>query len=223
MSGEFLETNPEEYDPSRAFLECMPKMVRMARRAAQNEAISYRGVKVGAAIMFFDKDTFSEALLAGSNIKARPEDEKYCAEMDVIDQANNLGHKNATGLVIAGPSKPLVIGSINDTVTTTLHPCDKCQEKMLDNPHIINDDTLIVTASTEENLYQVHYAQELSMLYQAVETRELMFLESGVNLDFLNWGHRLELYENLKEKNPKASTQLLAKIALENTVEVPND
>lgn len=217
----FLELYPERYDPSRAFLEVFPKMVRMARRAARNEAISYRNVHVGAAGKFYDSDTFAEAILSGANVKLNPSYRKYCAEMDVIDQARELGYSNATGIVIAGPSNPRVVESISGTATPTLHPCVDCRAKITENKDIITDDTLIVTVSTEENVFQVHWANELSMLYEAAETRETMFLESALPLSFEDWTGRVGLYDTLRSGNREGvSSQLLAKIALENVVDL---
>lgn len=216
----FQEPDPVEYDPLLDFIQTIPRMVGQARRAARYEAISYRGVHVGAAIMLSDTETSSGVMLYGSNLKAKPDDEKYCAEMDVIDQAITLGHKKAAGLVIAGPSHPGTVASISGIATPTLHPCDSCQRKMKENPQIIAEDTLIVTVSTEEDVYQVHTADELMMLYETMDTPEVLVLETGTPLNYETWGDRVKLYDDLSKKYPLVQKYKLARIALENVVEV---
>ena len=167
-SGAYEHHLMDDFDPYHAFVGLLPRFVDLARDAAARRAVSYRQFHVGAAL-YAGNDTFSDvATIDGANTKVRAEEPKRCAEMSVLDQVKALGFSRVLGMVIAGTSDRDEIKAVNGRATPTLHPCAECRAQMADSG-LFEDSSLIVTVSTESDVYQVHNYGELQDYWQRDE------------------------------------------------------
>ncbi|HSX52811.1 MAG TPA: hypothetical protein VLF90_00350 [Patescibacteria group bacterium] len=145
----------------------------MARYSADNDAKSYRGFNVGAAIFVISPEMKKSAILTDGNRKLKPQSEKICAEKSVLLQAETGGYSKAIGLVVAGASDAELIKDVTGRETPTLHPCDVCRG-LLDASPIVSDDTLIITTGVDSDSHQTHSFAELQAFYEDADP-------SGVN------------------------------------------
>jgi hypothetical protein len=139
-SIDFAQYNVQ-FDKYHLFFGLVPRMIDLARYSADNEALSYRHFNVGAAIFAVDPELRQTALFSAGNRKLTENCPKYCAEMNVIDQSEAAGSKEAV-----------------------LHPCSPCLDKF-ENSSVIKPDTFVVTIGTDAEVYQVHTVTDLQQLY----------------------------------------------------------
>ena len=183
------------FDPGRTFIQRVPSMVDQARDAAENDAYSYRGFKVGAAVLAYNPHTRETGVLAAGNLKIRPDKAKFCAEYRSLQIAKRSGLTVVGGIVVAATTDKHQIGEVTDVETRTLHPCSECRQLFCDHP-LMRDDTLILTTGIDSDVYQVHTNDELQKLYadhypDALEGRPTQF-------GFEHWDQHLETYDRLR-------------------------
>jgi cytidine deaminase len=211
-----------EVDPYSTFISSVPTMVELARSAAANEARSYRKFHVGAAIFAVNHDLNRLAIFAGANTKLSPADPKYCAEMNVIDQAEQAGCDEAIGIVVAATGNKQKIKEVTGKATDTLHPCMDCIQKFEDSP-IVHEDTFILTAATDAKNFQVHTVNQIQDVYTGSYDDSIAPFAPTRDIDFEfgAWPMRQSMYDyvgSLRElpawKIPKATRREMARVAL---------
>jgi cytidine deaminase len=220
-SGPYSEILSDGYDPYHAFISLMPYMVDEARRSARDEAVSWRRFHVGAALFAAELAGARTAVLAGANSKPQPDSPKYCAEMNVLDQAAAHGLEHVIGIVVAGTNDSAQIEAVTGIATPTLHPCDACLQKMAGSS-LIEPETLIVTVALEEDVMQVHSYQEMALIYATEGTASMEYMTPSYPLDLENWPRRQFIYDRLAS----ASDNLLhppavARLALTSVISGP--
>jgi cytidine deaminase len=204
----------DRFDPYQAFVGSVPQFVNLARHAAETRAHSYRNFHVGAAL-YAGNDDFSEVIaLHGANSKPSENHPKRCAEMDVIDQAEALGFTRGLGLVVAGTSDAEKIMDVNGRVSSTLHPCKECREKMADSG-LITDESIIITVSTEEDVYQANSHREMERAWESdIGVEEMKLLRYNP----ITWRWIVASYEKRLRAFHKANRGQVARLALSETV-----
>lgn len=153
-------------DLYRLFVDAVPTMVELARLAAQDEAYSYRGFLVGAAVFAHKPATNETAVLAAGNLKSQRHKTKVCAEKKALNVARAIGMVEAIGLVVAGTTDVELIKEVNNVSTATLHPCSDCQNLFVEHP-IMRDHTIIIMTGLEDDIYQVTTSREMLDTYQS--------------------------------------------------------
>lgn len=223
--GEFEPLPPrqrleiEDYDPYEAFVGYVPQMINIARKSANDNAVSYREFHVGAALFAVTFDCKTTTILGGANYKPRRSSRKYCAEMDVIDQAEEMGLEHAIGIVIAGPEDPEQIKSVMGHVAPTLHPCSACRVKMT-NSKLFTDDTIVMTVGKETDRAQVYGFDDLRVLYDVGTGPETSLVSPAVELDLNNWHRNQYFYDQAVNQSNNADPSRVARLALSTTIEL---
>jgi cytidine deaminase len=193
-------------------------MVNMARHAANNEALSYRDFHVGASAYAITFDgAKAPTITGGANYKPDEDSPKYCAEMDIIDQAEEDSFDQIIGMVVAGTNDPKKIYEVMGREAATLHPCDMCRDKM-HKSRLIVPDTLVVTVALEEDVAQVHTFDELKMIYDMSVRQARGLVHRPVELDLDNWGERIQAFDRGAQASPDIDPTRLARLVLTNTV-----
>lgn len=215
MSDRFAESG---FDPYREFVRNVPRMVQTAREEARENGLSPRKFLVGAAVMAVQSDTHEMKIFHAANTK-RKNKNKVCAEQRALGRVKKDGSSfdTAIGIVVAGPSSPEEIGTVTEIVTPTLHPCIECQNDFHDHD-LVSDDTLILTAGLDADMYQVQSIAEVRHHHSENNTYRIdapvMPLHDG------SWERRIDVYETLRAaeanmpKNSQRPSQLLAQLAL---------
>lgn len=187
----------EEADSYSQFIAAVPLMIKMARYAAMNEAISYRGVHVGASAYAIKFDgSKGPTVIGGANYKPDKSSPKYCAEMDVIDQLEEDGYDEILGMVVAGTMDQEIIKSIMGRPAPTLHPCQACREKMTKSG-LITTDTIILTIGLESDRYQVHTIPDLRFIYETEEKEGVSMMSSAEERRLEYWPERQNVFDSL--------------------------
>lgn len=155
------------FDPYHIMMAGMPYIVEQARSAANKYANSYRGFHVGAAAFAIKWSTEETAIFNGGNIKPNPRKPKICAEAVSVRQAEKAGFEDILGIVVVATTDIVKIEEVTGARTPTLHPCGECQDPkgMVSGNALMRDDTLVVTAGIEQDIYQVHTLKEIQDAY----------------------------------------------------------
>ncbi len=81
----------------------IPRFIDLARRSAEERAVSYRDFKVGASAFAVTDDGSRGAYLFGANNTPYQGAPKDCAEMDILKKVDERGLDWIVGLAIFGP------------------------------------------------------------------------------------------------------------------------
>jgi len=213
--GELQLDGHPGFEPGHILVSSVLFMAEQARYAAENDAHSYRGFKVGAAAFVLNAERQETAILAAGNLKSSRHTGKVCAEKKVLQQAKKVGYTWAAALLVAGTTDKELIVEVTDAATSTLHPCAECRIAFDTHP-LMREDTLIITTGLQLDTYQVHTQAELRKLY---ESGSLPDGQAPVR-NFGNWQHRIAAYDymSLAERQLPLEQQrpmsMLAKMAL---------
>lgn len=214
VGGLELGAHPD-FDPYHLFVGMVPYMVDQARSAASTEAYSYRDFLVGAAVFAAMPETGETTVVAAGNLKTRPGKEKVCAEKKALKTVSKTGHTEVIGLVVVGTTDRELIEQVTRRATPTLHPCDDCLGGFSEHA-MMRDETLVVSAGIEEDIYEVHTHKELHAAARNRKKAPPENLLSGMG----NWSLRQSRYDFLVEQEQQSPPHLqrsratLAQIAM---------
>ncbi len=102
------------------YVEEKQTLVRLAREA-QQRGISYRGFKVGCALLAFNGQEYK--IFQGANMKPFKQGPKYCAEGIALGSAQAEHYNFIVAIVVAGQPQ--------SEYDKTLHPCLECVDLFL--------------------------------------------------------------------------------------------
>lgn len=148
-------------DYHRLFIANMHEEVENARANREHVAYSYRPKPfiVGGILLAVERERNSHAWYNAGNLKLQYKIGKYCAEEQMLDEAESHGYKEVTGIIAAGTSDKDEIEGVTFVRTETLHHCDVCRGACEKSP-LVKPDTLHVTTKDDPSTYQVQtYAQ----------------------------------------------------------------
>lgn len=148
----------EEFDPLSVFFMMGPEFIKQARSTREREAVSYRGVLVGACALVTDTQRHRTGAYIGFNNTPRRGAPKHCAEMRALGRAMSSGYSQQEAVIVAGPTDPKVIESITGRSTPTLPPCEPCTD-------IIQDAAVVLTVGEEANTAQAWTGAQLKQIY----------------------------------------------------------
>lgn len=112
---------------SAAFLGKERQLVKRAK-TARRHAISWRGFRVGCALIAEDARG-RRRIFAGFNVKARREDSTLCAERMAVVRAENAGFNRVVAVAVSGRPQHEE-GDLNPT----LHCCSRCRAMFAARP-----------------------------------------------------------------------------------------
>lgn len=148
------------FDPLYAAYQQVPRFIDLAKRAAEEQAVSYRDFKVGASACAFDDMGMRIGYFFGANYKPSPNADKYCAELDIVQKVRASRFNRIVALAVFGPSE---FADVDPFPSPTLHPCRVCRT-MLDEDPLFKDNPLIVTTNQENDL-ELFMTDELVALH----------------------------------------------------------
>jgi cytidine deaminase len=136
----------------------IPRFIDLAKRAADERAVSYRDFRVGASAYVVSADGSQGAYLFGANNTPFKGAERDCAEMDILNKAK--AYDRIVALAIYGPSDD---PTVNALPTNTLHPCSSCRQ-LLDTSPQVDDETLMIT-SNPGGIIELMFVKDLIQLH----------------------------------------------------------
>ncbi len=154
---------------------------------------------MGAAALVNNIDEQKIGIVGGYNDTAFKGDSKHCAEMRSFGRGKREGFVQREAIVVAGPTDPDIIYSINGMHTPTLYPCSPCTE-------LLENATVVITVGEEADTYEVHTGLELNQKRDAIahqtkrsQKRDGLPFETRPIEDpnFVHWTGSRALYEEL--------------------------
>lgn len=149
-------------------------VIDRTRTTAEKYSTSYRGFKVGAAVIGWTLDDCRVWMAA--NHKPTPEAPKICAETTALARAKAAGCISVDGLVVVGPSDPEEIEGVTGFRAETLPPCRDCSDNLTNHP-LLKDggSTPVLTTGLEEgDLCELRTVKEIAELYKELVINPLV-------------------------------------------------
>jgi len=169
----------ETHDIHATSVGLTPGSVEGARNAAMDDrSRSHRGFKVGARAVAYSLDPENPriAIYTSGNYKIKVREEereevdvedvpKNCAEMDIVMRAALDDMERIGVFVVAATTRADRIKAVTDLAGSTLEPCEEC-EKVMRHSDLVDDQTIIMTVGTGDDIYQVQNFKNLKARYR---------------------------------------------------------
>ncbi|HET9174114.1 MAG TPA: hypothetical protein VFN56_02420 [Candidatus Saccharimonadales bacterium] len=208
----------EDFGPVRAFVHTAPRLVHLAREARE-DAVSYRGFKVGAAALVTNVDG-EIRIFDGANYKLRKDDETICAEKSVLNKVIKNKFDRVIAMVVSGPIQPDRHSGLE---LPTLHPCGDCRTLLSVAPQV-QDNTFIMPVHPTLDTYELYSRREITAIHAAGDSEDapdefMYYTDPGFQI----WERGKEDYDALFNKPmPEALSSFslfqLARLAVTNSL-----
>lgn len=171
------QPEPGAYEPLkyRHFIGMVPTIISFGREVVRPHlAFSYRGFRVAASLYAVNEGGESRIFTAG-NLKLAEHIGKYCAEMSVFEEADQLGYNSRIGLVTIGTSDADQIEGVTFMRTPTLLPCEPCSELATvgEAEFEYKDFIPVVTVGATRDVMQVHTDAQIRHMHDRHDTSEV--------------------------------------------------
>lgn len=117
--------------------------------------VSYRNVKVGALALVESSEGWL-FVLHGTNYSPVRGAPKRCAEMDILNQIDELASDGTKVVVrrlyVAGPGDEGLIEEVNGRPAKTLCPCADCRDLFRQSPAILESTEIVTCGIDDEGL-----------------------------------------------------------------------
>lgn len=155
-------------DHVSVFFQIWEHLIDRARGAAEKYAISYRGFKVGCAVLAHSSRIQAETgfkapsykVFTGYNIKTQQGDgPNVHAEEIALGAARSEGYDTIVAIVVTGETQE---DHASGKVMPTLHPCGRCRTLIGNLPEVKNS-TILLTAHLNGETCEIMELEELSI------------------------------------------------------------
>ena len=198
--------NPE-YTRQHIALSLTPAnlLIAMHRaREAQELAVSYRGFKVGAALIGLTFRPANFQIMTGVNVKPDEESQMNVhAEQVALQKAHDRGVDAVSMVVVVGETQA---DKQSGHDMHTLHPCGLCRGVMDSDPLVDNQATLIASTLPDFSSIELYSIEGLKAYHETNDDSNIA---------------RIELPPNLTLFQPVEVTS--GRIVLEDSVELQNE
>jgi len=188
-------------------VQSLCRILDLSHQAIEQLGQSYRGYKVGAAVLAHDEFGGRLGIYFGGNYTPYKGATWNCAEKRALEVVQKRGFNRVLAVAISGPAPH--VDEISGVESPTRHPCSKCRGMLSESP-LIAPDTLIATSNLTEDAYELHTAESILQLH-----------ETGEPQDFPDYDRLLPIYWlQILRYNPaaeRAELAILHKIAAQLT------
>ncbi len=163
-----------EYGVREAILAVTPANILLAlmrAREAQKLAVSWRGFKVGAAVVATSLGKSRFEIMTGVNVK--PDEDSAMnvhAEQAALQKVDDRGYQKVAIVAVVGETQ-------NDTQSghdmPTLHPCGLCRNVLRESPKVDAESTLVVSALPTLRTIQTYSLNQLLQYHDDPSSIEL--------------------------------------------------
>lgn len=153
------------FDPYELIFQWGKSAIATARATRDRRARSYRNFKVGSAVISVNDEKHEAAGFVSANSKLSKEDDKICAEMNIVGEAKKQGYDYHVGLFVVGTTDPEEIKEVTGLATPTLHPCEPCRA-------LIDEATVVISTGYDEDVYEVYTGKQLWNVYAEPEVKQ---------------------------------------------------
>jgi len=137
-------------------------------RVAAFQAKSYRGFKVGCAMLGYRRNVPvyipKVGIVTGFNIKESPNGPKTCAEQNALEEIKRERFDLVIALAVAGvPQEDHASGKCHEN----LYPCGGCRKLLVESPYF-KDNTVVLMAHLEHWIFDVHFVRSLMLEHEEI-------------------------------------------------------
>lgn len=162
----FVETwfdirNQTEGNLEHLVMSSLSRIIDLSRQAVEQIAYSYRGFRVGCAVLALDEPGKRMGIYFGGNFTPYKGAEWNCAEKRALPTVEARGFNKILAIAVSGPQQIDESG----VKSPTLHPCHKCRN-MLKHSHLTDPNTLITTVTPEGSAHEIHSLESLLKLHE---------------------------------------------------------
>lgn len=163
-----LRNLPPEFDMEYLTIQSLCRIIDLSQQAVDMLAESYRGFKVGAAVLALDEPGMRTGIYFGGNLTPYEGADWNCAEKRALETVESRGFNRALAIAVSG--QPQV--DVSGVESPTLHPCYKCRD-MFEQSGLVLPDTLIATSTPSGDAYELHTLA--SLIKRHAEKKEQPF------------------------------------------------
>jgi cytidine deaminase len=185
-------------------VQSLCRITNLANQAVEQLGHSYRGFKVGAAVLALDEPGRRAGIYFGGNYTPYEGAEWNCAEKRAFEVVHKRGFNRILALAVSGPPQIDVSG----VESPTLHPCDKCREMMRES-ELTEPNTLVATANLDQTAHELFTVDSLIRRH---ETKQPQAFPSYHLLLPYYWQQVLE-FDPQEEKDELAILEEIRKMA----------
>ena len=137
------------------------RILNLSHQAVERLGESYRGFRVGAAVLALDSNLGRTGIYFGGNYTPFKGAEWNCAEKRAFEVVRAKGFTRVLGVAVSGPAQP---DSVSGIESPTLHPCHRCRG-LLATSDLVNEDTLVATTNLAEDEFELFTVKSLLALH----------------------------------------------------------
>lgn len=138
-------------DPRAYVVQKLIHIIDLSAQAREQLGESYRGFKVGCAVLALDESGGRTGVYFGGNFTPYRGADWNCAEKRALESVESKGFDTVLALAVTG--EPQVDNS--GVESPTLHPCSRCRHLFAESGLILPE-TLIATATPDLENFELH-------------------------------------------------------------------
>lgn len=142
-------------------------LLELAWQAVDELGESYRGFRVGCAVVALDQMGGRIGHYFHGNFTPYKGADWNCAEKRAFEKVTERGFDTILAVGIVGP---IQTDEVSGVESPTLHPCYRCRG-MFEESSLTDPDTLIATMNLEENAYELHTEESMLALHRTGSTQ----------------------------------------------------
>lgn len=202
IEGWYDLNSPVEIDADYLTVQSLCRVIDLSQQAIEQLGISYRGFKVGCAILALDELGHRSGIYFGGNFTPYQGAQWNCAEKRALSKIEERGFNKVLAIAVSGPPQTDVSG----VESPTLHPCHRCRA-MFAQSELIQPETLVATSTPDGSAHELFTQESLERLHATHEPQS--FPDTHRLLPFY-WDQAIN-YDQSEERLEMARLDLIAK------------
>jgi cytidine deaminase len=157
-----IRSLPSGFNLRSYVVQSLCRIVDLSQQAVEELGQSYRGFKVGSAILALDSNGLRTGTYFGGNLTPYKGADWNCAEKRAFETVQQRGFDTVLAIAVTGPVQPDENSGVQ---SPTLHPCQHCRGLLASSP-LVHNETLIATSNLEHTEFELFTRNSLLALHQ---------------------------------------------------------
>jgi len=157
-----LDRSPVQPDIPYFVTQSLCRLFDLSRQAVDNVGHSYRGFKVGTAVLAQDVQGGRLGIHFGGNYTPYKGAEWNCAEKRAFEVISQRGYDKVLAIAVSGPA---YTDSESGLESPTCQPCHRCRG-MLRGSDMVVAGTPVATTNLTEDVFELNTVQSLLKLHE---------------------------------------------------------
>lgn len=157
-----LARSPAELDVPYFVTQSLCRLLDLSRQSVENVAHSYRGFRVGTAVLAHDTQGGRLGIHFGGNFTPYKGAEWNCAEKRAFEVIPQRGYDKVLAIAVSGPPYK---DSESGIESPTCQPCHRCR-CLLQTSTMVGADTLVASTNLSEDVFELSTVESLLKLHE---------------------------------------------------------